>query len=62
MDLSQIHGVQVPVVSRHRDHMVLVLFNQIICQSRLVPSSSYLRVYMGCALALVLQVSSLYVP
>ncbi len=29
---------------------------------RLVPSSSYLRVYMGCALAIVFQVRSLYVP
>ncbi len=27
-----------------------------------VPSSSYLQVYMGCALAFVLQVRSLYVP
>ncbi len=27
-----------------------------------IPSSSYLRVYMGCALAFVLQVRSLYVP
>ncbi len=51
MDLSQIPGVQVPVVSRHRDHLV-----------NLVPSSSCLRVYMGCALAFVLQVRSLYVP
>ncbi len=28
----------------------------------LAPSSSYLRVYMGCALAVVFQVRSLYVP
>ncbi len=32
------------------------LIIQTTCQSILVPSSSYLRVYMGCALAFVLQV------
>ncbi len=45
----------------------VVIFGPIICQSRLVPPSSYLRVsalegVVGCALAFVLQVRSLYVP
>ncbi len=31
-------------------------------QALLVPSSSYLRVYMGCALAILFQVRSLYIP
>ncbi len=31
-------------------------------KQRLAPSSSYLRVYMGCALAVVFQVRSIYVP
>ncbi len=33
-----------------------------LCQSILAPIISNLRVYMGCALALVFQVRSLYVP
>ncbi len=39
--------------SRQKGHVIIL---------KLVPSISYLRVYMGCALAFVLQVRSLYVP
>ncbi len=46
MDLCQTHCVQVPDFSRHWGHMV----------------NLDLRVYMGCALAVVFQVRSLYVP
>ncbi len=78
LGLARHSGVQVPVISRHgvmwsfldQSQSSLRNFRQkagiailpVFCQSRLVPSSSYLRVYMGCALAFVLQVRSLYVP
>ncbi len=50
--LARHTGVQVPLVPA----------KVITCQSILVPSISCLRVYMGCALALIFQVRSLYVP
>ncbi len=52
--LARHSGVQVPVVSRHEGHVVILDQSQ---RSLLVPSISYLRVYMGCALAFVLQVT-----
>ncbi len=58
MDLCQTHCNQVPdfpapkVMWSGLDQLPI----------RLAPSSSYLRVYMGCALAVVFQVRSLNVP
>ncbi len=73
MDLCQTHGKQVPDFSCAWGHVVrfghvlrsgLVMgftqLNQL--PIKLAHSSSYLRVYMGCVLAIVFQVYSLYIP
>ncbi len=58
MDLCQTHCVQVPDFARHWGHVVNLDQSQASLRKF---SRSYLRVYMGCALAVVFQVRSLYV-
>ncbi len=62
-NLCQTHCKHVPDFSRAQGHMVRFGFTQVNQKSiQLASSRSYLRVYMGCALAIVFQVRSLYIP
>ncbi len=58
MDLCQTPCVQVPEFFRHWGHVVSL--DQL--PTKIGSFNSYLRVYMGCDLAVVFQVRSLYIP